>query len=142
MSDEAQSEAEAGLSDQYRKASPWPLFVALGIVLSEVGVILGLFPVTVGGLLLFGGTVAGILRESGYVGRPSAAMAALGFGLATVGVLAILLQVDPGTLSVDVLLDRSRPFVYRGSAIAVAGVILVAVAVGLFASNASNSTTV
>src|SRR6056297_3336550 len=58
---------EPGLSDQYRMASPWPLFVALGLTLSEVGIIIGIFAVAVGGLLLLGGSVAGILKESGYV---------------------------------------------------------------------------
>lgn len=121
-------EVEPGLSDQYRKASPWPLFVALGVVLSEVGVVLGLFPVTVGGLLLFGGTVAGILKESGYVDRPAVALASLGLVLLAIGLLAVLLQVDVGAISIDVLLDPTRPFVYRGSAIAGAGIILVAIA--------------
>ena len=121
-------EVEPGLSDRYRKASPWPLFVALGVVLSEVGVVLGLFPVTVGGLLLFGATVAGILREAGYIRRPAAALAVLGIALAAVGLLAILLRLDPSAVSIEVLLDRSRPFVYRGTAVAVAGGILLALA--------------
>lgn len=121
-------EVDPGLSDRYRKASPWPVFVALGVVLSEVGVVLGIFPVAVGGLVLFGVTVAGILRESEYVSRPSIALAALGVALVNVGVLAVLLQVDPAAVSVTLLLDRSRPFVYRGSAIAVAGGILLALA--------------
>lgn len=121
-------EYEPGLSDRYRKASPWPFFVALGVVVSEVGVVLGLFPVTVAGLLLFGGTVAGILRESGYVGRPARALATLGALLFGIGVLAIVLNVPLEALSVDVLLDRTRPFVYRGSAIAAAGVILLGLA--------------
>ncbi|MEF8775390.1 MAG: cox cluster protein [Haloarculaceae archaeon] len=130
-------EVEPGLSDQYRKASPWPMFVALGVVLSEVGVVLGFFPVTVGGLLLFGATVAGILRESGYVGRPALAMALIGIVLAGIGLLAVLLQVDPGLLSMEVLLDRTRPFVYRGTAVGAAGTILVGIAVALFLSRAS-----
>lgn len=130
-------EVEPGLSDQYRKASPWPLFVALGVALSEVGVVLGMFPVTVGGLLLFGGTVAGILRESGYVGRPALALAVLGLALTAVGLLAVLLQVDPAALSVDTLLDRTRPFIYRGSAIAAAGAILVAVGAALHLTDVS-----
>ena len=119
-------EVEPGLSDQYRKASPWPMFVALGFVLSEVGVVLGLFPVTVGGLLLFGGTVAGILREAGYISRPSAALAVLGAVLTAIGAGVVLLQVGVDGISTSVLLDRTRPFVYRGAAVAIAGVILLA----------------
>ncbi|WP_396610268.1 cox cluster protein [Haloferax sp. S1W] len=56
-----------GLSDQYRTASPWPVFVALGIPLSELGLLFGIFPLAVGGLLLFCGSIAGMLKESGYV---------------------------------------------------------------------------
>jgi len=62
--------SEPGLSDQYNTASPWPLFVALGIPVSELGVLLGLFPVAVAGLLLFCGSLAGVLAESGYAETP------------------------------------------------------------------------
>ena len=48
-------------------ASPWPLFVALGIPIAEIGILFGLVPLAVGGLLLFCGSVAGILRENEYV---------------------------------------------------------------------------
>ena len=129
-------EVEPGLSDQYRKASPWPMFVALGFVLSEVGVVLGLFPVTVGGLLLFGGTVAGILREADYIARPSAALAILGVVLAVAGAAIVLVQLGVAELSVATLTDPLRPVVYRGSAVAVAGVVLSALSVVVWASDA------
>ncbi|WP_137283203.1 DUF7541 family protein [Halorussus salinisoli] len=61
---------QPGLSDEYRKASPWPLFVAFGLAIFEVGIVWPLFPVAVGGLLLFVGSVVGILRESGYIADP------------------------------------------------------------------------
>lgn len=70
---------EPGLSDQYRMASPWPVFVALGLALSEVGIFLGIFAIAVGGLLLFVGSVAGILKESGYVDQLWGTL--LGFGI-------------------------------------------------------------
>jgi hypothetical protein len=129
-------EVEPGLSDQYRKASPWPLFVALGFVLSEVGVVLGLFPVTVGGLLLLGGTVAGILREAEYIARPAAALAVLGVVLGAAGLLLVVSQVALADLSLSVLTDRGRPIVYRGSGIATAGAILLGVAGAVWATNA------
>jgi len=124
-------EVEPGLSDQYRKASPWPMLVALGFVISEVGVVLGIFPVTVGGLLLFGGTVAGILSESGYVEETWRSLAAFGVLLVAFGALTIGLNIDPVAVSADALLDTARPFVYRGSAITAAGVMLVAVGLTL-----------
>jgi len=61
---------QPGLSDEYRKASPWPVFVAFGLAIFEVGIVMALFPVAVGGLLLFVGSVVGVLRESGYVADP------------------------------------------------------------------------
>lgn len=74
-----------GLSDQYRTASPWPIFVALGIPISEIGILFDLFPVAVGGLLLFSGSVAGMTRESGYAETPWGPLAVLGGILLVVG---------------------------------------------------------
>lgn len=119
-------DVEPGLSDRYRKASPWPVFVALGFVLSEVGVVLGLFPVTVGGLVLFGGTVAGILAESGYVTEVWQSLLALGLVLAVVGAALVVVQLGPDGLSAGALLDPTRPVTYRAAAIAAGGVILAA----------------
>lgn len=50
-------------------ASPWPLPLVLGLVTAELGIVFGgpWLPVAVFGLLLFGVSVAGILRESAYV---------------------------------------------------------------------------
>ncbi len=66
-----------GLSDQYRKASPWPVFIALGLVLSELGLVFNVLPLTVGGLLLFSGSIAGILQEAGYVAQLWGALAVM-----------------------------------------------------------------
>ncbi|KTG21039.1 DUF7541 family protein [Haloferax profundi] len=99
-----------GLSDQYRTASPWPVFVALGIPISELGLLFDLFPLAVGGLLLFTGSVAGMLRESGYVKSTMWSLA----------VLAGILFVFGGVLAfTDVNL------VTRGYAVIVAGVLLL-----------------
>jgi len=140
MSDgEDVGEVSPGLSEQYRKASPWPMLVAFGFVISEVGVVLGLFPVTVGGLVLFGGTVAGILSESGYVEQTWLSLVVFGSLVVALGVAAVGLNVDPTALSLDVLLDASRPFVYRGSAIAVAGLLLAAIGATLRVADPSGT---
>lgn len=99
-----------GLSDQYRMASPWPLFVALGIPISEIGILFDLFPVAVGGLLLFSGSVAGMTHESGYAKTPWRALA----------VLSVILSVAGGAL---VFADVS--LATRGYAVITAGVILL-----------------
>ena len=131
MSDEVRDDAREvspGLSEQYRKASPWPMLVAFGFVISEVGIVLGVFPIAVGGLLLFAGTVAGILNESEYVTRSWLSLAVIGVLLTILGALAVGLNIAPSAISVDALLDQSRPFVYRGTSILAAAAILFALA--------------
>ncbi len=122
-------EEDPGLSDQYRKASPWPLFVALGFVLSEVGIIVGIFSIAVGGLLLFGGSVAGILKESAYVDTLWGSLLTFGGVLAAIGVGVVgwRVGVDPGVI-VDVIATPGDfgLLVPRALAVAVAGVMLLA----------------
>lgn len=80
---------QAGLSDQYTRASPWPIPVVMGIVISEIGILFeGLLPVAVGGLVLLAGSIVGIVRESGFAAtlwQPTigvgAVFTALGAGL-------------------------------------------------------------
>ncbi|MFD1634743.1 DUF7541 family protein [Haloplanus ruber] len=106
---------QPGLSDQYRMASPWPLFVALGIPIAELGILFDVFVVAVAGLLLFCGSLTGMIREAGYAEtawRPLAVFAVLLFAVG--GVLAFT----------DVSL------VTRGYAILTAGGILAAAGIG------------
>ncbi len=89
-----------GLSDQYRKASPWPVFVALGLPLSEIGLVFNLFPIAVGGLLLFCGSIVGLLLESEYattLWKPLLIMSGL------LGVFGGLLIIADGTTDVTLL---------------------------------------
>ncbi|WP_226010267.1 DUF7541 family protein [Halomicrobium salinisoli] len=119
---------EPGLSDQYSRASPWPLFVALGLTLSEVGVFIDIFPVAVFGLLLFGGSVAGILTESGYAERPSPALVALGALLGVAGVAVVLWQVPLAEVTLasfgeNGILSRALAVIAAGVIMAVAGIV-------------------
>lgn len=107
-------EEEPGLSDQYRKASPWPVFIALGLGIAEVGVFLDLIALAVGGLLLLVGSLAGILSESGYIATPWPFVGALGVVLASVGiVLTILFPADDAVINIG----------FRAISIAIAGVL-------------------
>jgi len=117
-------EEQPGLSDQYRTASPWPVFVALGLVLSEIGVFIGLFPVAVFGLILFGGSIAGILTESGYVTRPWPTLVGVGVVLALIaaGLAAAYLPVA----DITVANLGEGPVFTRLVAVASAGVVMVA----------------
>ncbi|MFB6164539.1 MAG: hypothetical protein ABEJ31_05220 [Haloarculaceae archaeon] len=121
-----------GVSDQYRMASPWPMFVALGLAIAEVGIFIGLFSVAVGGQLLFAGSVAGILKESGYVDELWTTLLGFGVFLAVAGAALFASQV---TLDASVVLNViQHPGGYgrvvpRALAIALAGLILLAVGV-------------
>ena len=106
-----------GLSDQYRMASPWPLFVALGLPIAELGLLFGFVPLAVGGVLLFGGSVAGMLGESGYASSPWRALGVVGVLAVALGVA--LLAADPLT---DVSLQaRAYATVGAGVVMALAG---------------------
>ena len=100
---------ESNANPSRKKASPWPPFVALGLALSEVGVFIGLRSVSVVGLLLFVGTVTGILTESEYISRPARAASVQGFGLISIGIVLIF-QNQTGTT-------------VRGQSIVIAGVL-------------------
>lgn len=125
-----------GLSDEYRMASPWPVFVAFGLAISEVGVVLGLIPVAVGGLLLFVGSVAGIVREAGYVARPWGVLGGLGVVLVLLGAVVVVSQVQPLGVQgfVDTVVgafgERPDGIVIRGVSIATAGLIAALAAGG------------
>lgn len=120
-------DAEPGLSEQYRMASPWPLFIALGVPIAELGILFGLFPLSVGGLLLFGGSVAGMATESSYARTPWRAMVIVAIPLAALGLGFIYTSIN--------LPDR-------GFAIIAAAVILVAggLAGSLFAQDTEEPT--
>ena len=117
-------EEQPGLSDQYRTASTWPVFVALGLVLSEIGVFIGLFPVAVFGLILFGGSIAGILTESGYVSRPWPTLVGVGVVLALIAVGLTVVYVPTGALAIANI--GEGPVFTRLVAVASAGVVMVA----------------
>lgn len=99
---------DATSRDRPTRGSLWPSFVALGVAVSEVGVLFGLPPVSVGGLLLLAGSTAGILAESGYVDRPGHALGLLGLLLVGIG----LGLVAAGSPSATV---RGRSFVIAGA---------------------------
>jgi len=116
-------EEQPGLSDQYRTASPWPVFVALGLALSEIGVFIGLFPVAVFGLILFGGSIAGILTESGYAERPWPTLLGVGVLLAGIAAGLAVAYLPAG----DLVLSNvgEGPVFTRLVAVAFAGVVMV-----------------
>lgn len=113
---------EPGLSDQYRKSSPWPMLIALGIVFSEVGIVLALFPVAVGGLVLLLGSIGGILRETEYVSSPWPVFFGLSVVLVAVGMS--LFSFAGGTISQSLTISAANSSIaLRGLSIAAAGLV-------------------
>ena len=113
-----------GATGPARKASPWPVFVAVGLAVSEIGVFLdGLYPLAIAGLLLFVGSIAGIVSEAGYVDRPWRLLGGLGAVLVVVGLLVVYSQVGTAFLAA---VSTTNGVVFRGFAIAGAGVVAVA----------------
>ncbi|WP_232688209.1 DUF7541 family protein [Halobacterium zhouii] len=108
---------EPGLSDQYPRASPWPIPLVLGLVISELGLLIdGILPVAVGGLLLFAASIVGILRESRYTESMWRTTLALGAVFAVLG----------GVVYTQTGADQ------RGLALAVTAVIVAGGGVALF----------
>ncbi len=124
-------EDQPGLSDQYRMSSPWPVFVVLGLVLSELGVLFGIVPLSVGGLLLFVGAISGILTESGYTNSLWRVLGILGTVLILAGGILIGTQLqlsDPsGLLSGLTAAFGAQPngIIVRGVSIVVAGALAI-----------------
>jgi len=131
---------ETELSAGFSKSSPWPLFVAIGLAISEVGVVMALLPVTAGGLLLFVGSIAGILAETEYVDSPWPLLAGLGVVLVALG--AVIYWYTGAPFSVEVVIETlefGRTVAYRGLAIVTAGIVSVAVAIGGWIAKASGA---
>lgn len=121
---------QPGLSDQYSRASPWPVFVALGLALSEVGIVMALFPLAVGGLLLFAGSVTGILQESGYVESPWPLLSGFGVILLALGGGLMLTQATASTPdAIIAAISAMNGLVFRGLSIFLSGVILAVLGV-------------
>ena len=115
---------QPGLSDQYRMSSPWPLIVVLGLVFSELGLLFNVFAVAVGGLLLFAGSITGIVLESGYAERPWSLLAGLGVALVVLGMTVTATQLDAITLeALAAIVGQPNGIVARGVQLLVAGVV-------------------
>ena len=83
----------------YGKTSPFPIFIALGLAFSEVGVFLDIVPLAVGGLLLFAGSVAGILSEAGYVATPWGTLLVIGGILLALAASLYVFFFDPAGIT-------------------------------------------
>ncbi|WP_254822100.1 DUF7541 family protein [Haloglomus halophilum] len=129
-----------GTEDGPTRVSAWPLVVALGLTVSEVGVFMGVYPLAVGGLVLFVASVAGITHEAGYTDRPWRVAGALGVMLVAVGVWMVATQVP---LAVDPILtavEQADGIVLRGFSVVGAGLVATVGAVVVSAMGSGDDT--
>jgi hypothetical protein len=126
----SRSTGRGALESQNARVSPWPPLVAAGFAVAEIGIALNLVALAIGGLVLFGGSVAGILRETAYVDSAWATAAVLGGVFIVLGTVVWTSQV--ATLTVETLLDvaATDAVAMRGEAIVVGGALLVVGAIG------------
>lgn len=124
MEAESEPEPESALSERYAKSSPWPVVVALGLVVSEIGILFGLYPVAVAGLVMFVGSVSGIVYEAGYVASPWRLLSGLGVALVAVGLALVSTQVDGGISAYVAQVSVENGVTLRGFTIAATGAIL------------------
>ena len=107
------------------RTSPWPILVAVGLAVSELGVFVGSFPVAVSGLVLFGGSAAGFAHDAGYGTSPVGPVLAAGCVLVVLGGAVWIVRAPGATVSALVEVAGTDGVVRRGLAILVAGGVLV-----------------
>ncbi|QCW04176.1 hypothetical protein [Natrinema pallidum] len=108
--------------DRTDAARPWPLLVAVGLAGSEVGIIVGLVPIAVAGLVVFAASVAGLLAEADYVDQPLPVAASLGTVFVLIGV--VLAVHGTGTLTIG-LLEPLSGLTNRGTALVFGGLVTI-----------------
>lgn len=109
--------------------SAWPPFVALGLVVAEIGIVMNLVSVSIGGILLFGGSVAGILQDASMTETPWGSLGIIGVLFALFGAGLWWTQLDSMALADVLAVATSNPIAIRGEAILVGGILLVAGAI-------------
>jgi hypothetical protein len=122
--DEPESPARTSAEEEGpTRTSVWPLVVAMGLTVSEVGVFMGVYPLAVGGLVLFVASVAGITHEAGYTGRPWRLAGALGVVLVAIGVWMVSTQVPLAVDPVVAAVEGADGIVLRGFSVIGAGLV-------------------
>lgn len=91
---EPDSDSDLELDPGPERSSPWPVVAALGIVATEAGVLFGLAPIAVGGVLAVGTSGAGMAREVGYAGDLWRSLRVIGAVIAVLG-SAVWIAVAP-----------------------------------------------
>lgn len=105
-------------------STPWPPLVAVGFALSELGVLVGSIPVVLGGLILFGTSCAGIIRETGYVQTIWTPLKLIGVLFVLIGGVLWGSAVSPLTVDAAIRMLQSDRIALRGVSILLGGSLL------------------
>lgn len=127
--DGTESPGEGGTDPPRRidRSSPWPVLIALGLVVAEVGILFGVALVGIGGLLLFGWSCAALLSDAGVTASGWRAVLATGTVLATAGGIVWAARLPAYTVSAAVRAVAVDPLAFRGAMVCAAAGILVVV---------------
>ena len=125
-----ETEGPIGEPHRVHRVSPWPPFVAVGFAMGEIGIVMNLVGLSIGGILLFGGSVAGILTETEYVRSPWRPLVVLGILFLGFGGYMWATQVPTYTIDAFLSAAPTNAIAMRGEAIVVGGALLVLGAIG------------
>lgn len=114
------------MDDPDRTASPWPILVALGIAVGELGVLFGFVSLAVGGILAFGLGAASILREADVVRGRARPVLGVGILIGALGLLVWSLRVYHPTLDAYLAMAATDGIAARAAIVVGAAVLLVA----------------
>jgi|GEM_PF-169545 len=124
------TEKPIGSPHRVDRVSPWPPFVAAGLAVTEIGIVMNLVGLSIGGILLFGGSVAGILTETEYASSPWTPLVILGTLFLGFGGYMWATQVPLYTIDAFLAAAASNAIAMRGEAIVIGGGLLVIGAIG------------
>lgn len=109
-----------------RRTSLWPVFVATGFVTAEIGVFFAIIPLAVSGVVLFGGSCAGLVHEVGYGSSTTQVLARVGGVFVVLGAVVWIARLSTITVQAFLAAPAVDAIALRGTAVATAGLLLVA----------------
>lgn len=119
------------MAEADRRTSPWPILVAVGLAVGELGVLFGLVPIAVGGVVLFGASAAGVIRDAGLATTASRPLAAVGTAIGAASLAVWRLRAD--ALAGDAFLAAAATDAVAARAAVVFGAAAVLLGAGLLA---------
>lgn len=113
------------MDDRADRSSGWPILVALGVAVGELGVLFGVTPVAVGGVLLSGGGSAALVAESGLADDPWRPLVVIGTIVGAISLGVWSLRVAEFSLSAFLARAATDDIAVRAAVVFVAALGLV-----------------